>query len=56
MRIEDVAAVEHHRTNESLIPARVRMRYNGRSALERLDQLPDDGHWADGTKRFEAVK
>jgi hypothetical protein len=37
------------------MPARVRMRYEGRSALKRLDSLPGSTHWADGSKRFGAV-
>lgn len=55
-RIEDIAAVSHKRAGGSMIPARVRMRYEGRSALQRLDTLPDSAKWADGTKRFSAVK
>jgi hypothetical protein len=54
-RIEDVAAVSYRKT-AAAIPARVRMRYEGRSALQRLETLPANGHWADGTKRFSAVK
>ena len=55
-RIEDVAAVAHKRTGSAMVPAHVRMRYEGRSALQRLDTLPDNTRWADGTKRFSAVK
>ena len=54
-RVEDVSAVAHHRTGGSMIPARVRMRYTTRSAFERLDGMPA-AVWADGTKRFSAVK
>jgi len=56
MRIEDIAAVSYRRTTGAN-PAAVRMRYEGRAALQRLDvattsRLP----WADGTKRFADVK
>lgn len=56
MRIEDIAAVSYRRTTGAN-PAAVRMRYTGRSALNRLSvettsKLP----WADGTKRFADVK
>ena len=54
-RIEDVAAVSYHKT-AAAIPARVRMRYESRSALQRLDSLAASTTWADGTKRFSAVK
>ena len=54
-RIEDHAAVSYHRTNTAS-PARVRMRYEGRSSLKRLEALPTSERWADGTKRFSAVK
>jgi len=54
-RIEDVAAVSYHKT-AAAIPARVRMRYESRSALQRLDSLAASATWADGTKRFSAVK
>ncbi|HTO05668.1 MAG TPA: hypothetical protein VMR86_01310 [Myxococcota bacterium] len=52
--IEDVSAVSYHRTSGSR-PALLRMRYEGHSSLQRLDALPEV-HWADGTKRFSAVK
>lgn len=55
VRIEDVAAVAHHRAGAG-VPARVRMRYTSRSVLQRLEALPDSAKWADGTKRFSAVK
>ena len=54
VRIEDVAAVAQRRTGGG-VPANVRMRYTTRSALQRLDELPKTT-WADGTKRFSAVK
>jgi len=55
-RIEDNAAVAHKRSGGSMVPARVRMRYESRSVLQRLDAMPDSAKWADGTKRFSAVK
>jgi hypothetical protein len=56
LRIEDIAAVSYRRTTGAN-PATVRMRYSGRSALNRLSvtttaKLP----WADGTKRFADPK
>jgi hypothetical protein len=54
-RIEDVSAISYRKT-AAATPARVRMRYEGHSALQRLDALPESAHWADGTKRFSAVK
>ena len=56
LRIEDVAAAAHRTTGLSQAPTRVRMRYNGRSALQRLAAMPTETTWADGTKRFSAVK
>ena len=56
LRLEDVAAVAHQPTGGATAPARVRMRYSGRSALKRLDEMPAETTWADGTKRFSAVK
>ena len=56
MRVEDVAAAAHRTTAASQLPKLVRMRYNGRSALQRLDAMPAETTWADGTKRFSAVK
>jgi len=56
MRIEDVSAVAHRTTAASTIPKRVRMRYTSRSVLQRLGELPTETTWADGTKRFSAVK
>jgi hypothetical protein len=53
-RVEDVAATLYRKTAAAM-PARVRMRYEGRSALKRLDSLPGSTHWADGSKRFGAV-
>jgi hypothetical protein len=55
LRLEDIAAVSYRRTTGAN-PASVRMRYSGRSSLQRLDvattsKLP----WADGTKRFADV-
>ncbi len=55
LRLEDIAAVSYRRTTGAN-PATVRMRYSGRSSLQRLDaattsKLP----WADGTKRFADV-
>lgn len=55
VRIEDVAAVSYRRT-ATATPARARMRYEGHSALQRLDALPASTNWADGSKRFSAVK
>ena len=54
-RMQDVAAVSYHHT-ATAIPTRARMRYEGRAGLERLDALPSSTHWADGSKRFSAVK
>ena len=56
-RIEDVAAVLYHKA-AAAIPTRVRMRFEGRSALQRIESLPVGPHatWADGSKRFSAVK
>jgi len=54
-RIEDVAAIAYDKSAEA-IPARARMRYEGRSELKRLDQMPPETTWADGSKRFSAVK
>jgi hypothetical protein len=53
-RIEDDAAVAYRRTALA-VPTRVRMRYGGRSGLQRLDELPGGVTWADGSKRFSAV-
>ncbi|MEX2207378.1 MAG: hypothetical protein WEF50_14210 [Myxococcota bacterium] len=55
LRLEDIAAVSYRRTTGAN-PAAVRMRYSGRTSLQRLDvattsKLP----WADGTKRFADV-
>jgi hypothetical protein len=55
LRLEDIAAVSYRRTTGAN-PASIRMRYEGRTALQRLDvattsKLP----WADGTKRFADV-
>jgi hypothetical protein len=55
VRIEDVTAISY-RTTSAANPMRARMRYEGRSALQRLDALPESTHWADGSKRFSAVK
>ena len=54
-RIEDIAAVSYRKT-AAATPLRARMRYEGRSVLQRLDALPSSATWADGTKRFSAVK
>jgi hypothetical protein len=54
-RIEDVAAVSYKKTATAM-PGRARMRYEGRAALQRLDSLPASTTWADGSKRFSAVK
>jgi hypothetical protein len=56
LRVEDVVAAAHTSTAASQAPKRARMRYNGRSALQRLDVMPTETTWADGTKRFSAVK
>jgi len=53
-RIEDVAAVSFQKS-ASASPMRVRMRYQGVSALTRLDDMPAATTWADGHKRFSAV-
>ncbi|MFI5317297.1 MAG: hypothetical protein ACHQ6T_16475 [Myxococcota bacterium] len=53
-RIEDVAAVAYSKTALA-VPTRVRMRYEGRSELQRLAELPPSANWADGAKRFSAV-
>ena len=55
LRLEDIAAVSYRRTTGAN-PASIRMRYEGRASLKRLDvattsKLP----WADGTKRFADV-
>ena len=55
-RIEDVVAAAYHRSGGAMVPTRVRMRYQTRSGLQRLDAMPDSAKWADGTKRFSAVK
>jgi hypothetical protein len=55
-RLEDVSAVSHHRSGGAAAPTRARMRYTSRSVLKRLDQMPGGTTWADGTKRFSAVK
>lgn len=54
-RIEDNTAVSYHRTNTAT-PAHIRMRYEGRSSLKRLEALPTSDRWADGTKRFSTMK
>ncbi len=56
-RIEDASAIAYHKV-AAAIPTRVRMRYEGRSALQRLESLPvgPNATWADGSKRFSAVK
>jgi len=54
-RIQDIAASSYHRVATSM-PARLRMRYEGHASLRRLDALPSSERWADGTKRFSAVK
>jgi hypothetical protein len=54
-RVEDVAAIAYKRTGTA-IPTRLRMRYEGRAVLQRLDVVPGSTHWADGSKRFSAVK
>jgi hypothetical protein len=54
-RIEDVAAISYLKTAVAT-PSRARMRYEGRSVLKRLDELPSGTTWADGSKRFSAVK
>lgn len=54
-RIEDNTSVSYHRTNTAS-PARVRMHYEGRSSLKRLEALPTSDRWADGTKRFHTMK
>ena len=53
-RIEDVAAVAFHKTGAT--PVHARMRYQGLSELTRLSDLPGSATWADGRKRFSAVK
>jgi hypothetical protein len=55
VRIEDVAATLYRKT-AAAIPARARMRYEGRAELKRLDEMPAGTTWADGSKRFSAVK
>jgi hypothetical protein len=56
LRIEDIAAVSYKRTTGAN-PAAVRMRYEGRTALRRLDAATTSKQpWADGTKRFTDVK
>jgi hypothetical protein len=54
-RLQDISAVAYHRTATAR-PARLRMRYEGHASLKRLDALPGPERWADGTKRFSAVK
>ena len=54
-RFEDIAAVAYKHTTGAA-PARFRARYEGHSSLQRLDALPSNGKWADGSKRFSAVK
>ena len=56
MRLEDIAAVSYRRTTGSN-PSSIRMRYDGRSSLKRLDGATTSKMaWADGTKRFVEVK
>ena len=45
-----------HRSGGAMVPANIRMRYTSRSVLKRLDEMPGGTTWADGTKRFSAVK
>ena len=55
-RAEDISAVSYKRTSGSH-PTAIRMRYEGRAALKRLDvETTSKMAWADGTKRFAEVK
>jgi hypothetical protein len=53
-RFEDIGAVAYRHLGAA--PAHFRARYEGHASLERLDALPSNGKWADGAKRFSAVK
>ena len=56
LRLEDIAAVSYRRSTGTN-PASIRMRYEGRSALQRLAvETTSKLAWADGTKRFAEVK
>lgn len=56
LRVEDIAAVGYKRTTGSR-PVSIRMRYEGRAVLKRLDvPTTEKMAWADGTKRFADVK
>jgi len=56
LRVEDIAAVSYKRTTGSR-PVSIRMRYEGRAVLKRLDVATTSKMaWADGTKRFADVK
>ncbi len=55
LRLEDMAAVSYRRTTGAN-PASIRMRYEGRASLQRLDIATTSKlTWADGTKRFADV-
>jgi hypothetical protein len=54
-QIEDISAVLYRKTAVA-VPAQVRMRYEGRSTLQRLESLSTETTWADGSKKFSAVK
>jgi hypothetical protein len=55
VRLEDVAAVSYH-DRAGAIPSRSRMRYEGHASLQRIDGSGTRTTWADGSKRFSAVK
>lgn len=57
VRLQDAVAVSYNRGTPGSIPARIRMRYESRATLQRLNlETTAKLAWADGTKRFIDVE